>query len=393
MSDTRKSPTASQIRRNDHRRSESKGHVAVFQTAMEIGGIERVLLNLIQELDDRGYTVDLVLTRSEGEFLSEVPDAVSIVDLDPTAVPGVGVFSAVPSLIRYLRRAEPEALLSGKPHTNLVALIASRLSGVEIRTILGLNAMLSHHLETTDTLKYRTIILLSKYLYRFADEIVVASEGSKMDAATVLEMPMDTMRVIHNPVVTPRLLERADEPLDHPWFSDDAPPVVLSVGRLHPHKDYANLIRAFARVRATRDAKLVIIGEGDRRDQLTALVEELGLEDDVSLPGSETNPYPYMRRASVFALSSITEALPLALIEAMACTCPVIATDCSSGPVEILDGGRVGPLVPPNDPDALAEAIIDTLDDPPDEAILRERAMDFSVATIADEYEQALFPE
>jgi glycosyltransferase involved in cell wall biosynthesis len=389
MSDDR---TALGTARTTPRRRESAGHVAVFQTAMEIGGIERVLLNLIRELADRGYTVDLVLTRAEGKFLSEVPAAVTVVDLDPPDVPGIGVFSAVPSLASYLRRTDPEVILSGKPHTNLVALAASRFPGAETRTVIGLNAILSDHLESVDTLKYRTIIRLSKHLYRFADEIVVASEGSKIDAATVLRMPIDAMRVIHNPVVTPRLIEQANAPADQPWFADDVP-VVLSVGRLHPHKNYETLIRAFERVRSAEDAGLVIIGDGERRDRLVSLVDELGLEDDVSLPGSKTNPYPYMRRSSVFALSSVTEALPLALIEAMACGCPVVATDCSSGPVDILDGGRVGPLVPVNDPDALADAILETLRDPPADTVLRERAADFAVSSIADEYERALFPE
>lgn len=389
----RRPSTIPRRRRAERQRRDSKGHVAVFQTAMEIGGIERVLLNLVRELADRGYTVDLVLVRSDGAFVADVPDDVRIVDLDPPTVPGIGVFSAVPSLVRYLHRADPGVLLSGKPHTNLVALAAGRCSRTEVRTVLSLNAMLSHHVASVDTLKYRTIIRLSKHAYRFADEIVVASDGSKIDAATVLELPTDAMRVIHNPVVTPQLRDQAREPIDHPWFADDAPPVVLGVGRLHPHKNYATLIRAFARVRETRDARLVILGDGERRDRLTSLVAELGLEADVSLPGSEPNPYPYMRRASVFALPSITEALPLALIEAMACACPVVATDCSSGPVEILEDGRVGPLVPVNDFDALADAILETLADPPDEALLRDRAMDFSAARIADEYERALFPE
>lgn len=380
-------------RSDERRRTAPTERVAVFQTAMEVGGVERVLLNLLRELDDRGYAVDLVLTRPEGEFLSDVPDGVGIVDLDPPAVPGIGVFSVIPSLTSYLRRAEPDALVSAKPHTNLVALAAAGLSGTETRTVLSIHAMLSHHLENVDTFKYRTTMRLSKHLYRFADEIVVASEGAKIDAASMLQLSAESMRVIHNPVVTPRLIERSRAPLDHPWFTDDAPPVVLSVGRLHQHKNYETLVRAFARVRAARDARLVIIGEGDRRDRLTSLVEDLGLDDDVSLPGSETNPYPYMRRASVFALSSITEALPLALVEAMACSCPVVATDCSSGTVEILDGGRVGPLVPVNDPDALADAILETMNDPPNEAVLRERAADFSVGTIVDEYERALFPE
>jgi glycosyltransferase involved in cell wall biosynthesis len=169
--------------------------------------------------------------------------------------------------------------------------------------------------------------------------------------------------------------------------------VILSVGRLHPQKNYSGLIEAFATVRTEVDARLMILGEGESRAELEQRSEELDLADEVALPGSTENPYAYMRRASVLVVSSFTEALPSALIEAMACDCPVVSTNCSSGPVEILQDGEYGRLVPVNDPDALAEGIVSTLRDPPPPSKLEDRAMDFSAETITDEYERTLFPE
>ena len=162
---------------------------------------------------------------------------------------------------------------------------------------------------------------------------------------------------------------------------------------MDPQKNFSSLVTAFSRVREAADARLMILGDGETRPDLEQLVARRDLEDVVSMPGTKPNPYPYMRQASVFALPSRTEAVPLALIEALACECPVVSTTCSSGPIEVLENGKYGELVPVDDPSALASAIVSTLRDPPPRSMLRDRARDFSVSRIADEYERALFPD
>lgn len=366
------------------------GHVSIFQPRLDIGGVERSLVNLASELEERGHTVDLVLSEARGSFLSEVPDNVDIVTLDPPKVPGLGLLAGVPALAAYLRRARPDALLSAKPHANVVALLARRLSGVDARSVVSVHGILSHQLRDGGR-KYRATLRLLGRLAPLADAIVAVSEEVKRDAAETLDADLGAFSVIHNPVVTPRLLDLSRQSIDEPWLNGETP-VVLSVGRLHPQKDYATLIRAFSDLPPELEARLLILGEGNQREELEALVRNLGLRDEVSLPGSVTNPYPYMRRASVLAVSSITEALPFAPIEAMACGCPVVATRCSSGPVEILDGGRYGSLVPVGDPEVLSAAIAAELRNPTAPDALRKRAMDFSASAIADEYEPVLFP-
>ncbi len=197
------------------------------------------------------------------------------------------------------------------------------------------------------------------------------------------------MRVIYNPVVVPGFYEKAAEPVEHPWFAAGGDPVVLGVGQLKPQKDFATLIRAFAHVRAERRARLVILGEGSERIALESMVRKLGISDCVSMPGYQRNPYKFMRRASVFVLSSIYEGCPLALAEALAVGTPIVATDCEAGPAEILDHGRFGKLVPVGDAEALASAIMETLAVPSDCEPLRVRARDFSIETILPQYIQA----
>lgn len=352
-----------------------------------------MLVNLLRELADRGYEIDLLLAEADGEFLPEIPDEVRILDVEPATGPVVGIFASVLPLVRYLRRVRPDTLLTTKPHTNLAALLARKLAAVPVRTVVSRHSMTSHQLRHLDDTRHKINIELSKYAYPWADAIVAVSEGVRADVSETLGISTERFSVIHNPVVTPELVAKSKAELDHSWFEADAPPVVLSVGRLHPQKNYSLLIDAFATLREREEARLLILGEGPARPELERLVEARGLGDEVSLPGSTDNPYAYMRRASVVALSSVTEALPSALIEAMACGCPVVSTNCSSGPVEILGNGEYGRLVPVNDGDALADALLATLRDPPPESKLRERASDFSAEAITDEYERVLFPE
>ena len=197
--------------------------------------------------------------------------------------------------------------------------------------------------------------------------------------------------------LTDELIAGQSEPVDHPWFQPGTPPVIMSAGRLGRAKDHPTLIRAFARVRRARLARLVIFGQGTSDAKtarsvtaLQALAGELGVADDVALPGFVANPFAYMARAAVFALSSINEGLPGVLIQAMACGCPVVSTDCPSGPAEILAGGRYGRLVPPGDDAALAAAILATLDAPPAAMSLRARAGFFSVERAVAQYERVM---
>jgi glycosyltransferase involved in cell wall biosynthesis len=148
--------------------------------------------------------------------------------------------------------------------------------------------------------------------------------------------------------------------------------VILSVGRLVRAKDYPTLIRAFALVRKRQECRLIVLGEGRQRPRLESLIRRLGLADSVDLPGFAPNPFAYMARADLLALSSIFEGNPNVLVEAMAVGTPCVATDCRSGPRETLAGGRYGPLVPTGDARALAQALLATLAHPPEPALLAE---------------------
>ncbi len=156
-------------------------------------------------------------------------------------------------------------------------------------------------------------------------------------------------------------LQKAAEPIGHHWFAPGQPPVVLGIGRLTKQKEFVTLLRSFAQVRTHCAARLMVLGEGEDRLSLEALINDLGLSECVALPGFVKNPYPYLRAASVFALSSAWEGLPTVLIEALALGTPIVSTNCPSGPSEILNGGQHGALIPVGDSEAMADAIYKAL--------------------------------
>lgn len=356
--------------------------LALFLPSLRGGGAERVMVHLARGFAERGFQVDLVLAKAEGPYLAEVPPSVRVVDLRASRV----LFS-LPGLVRYLRKERPYALLSALNHANVIVCLAHRLARVPSRLVISEHNTLSA--SRPQNARGRLLPWFMRWTYPWADAVIAVSQGVAEDLVRTLGISAERVKVIYNPVVDDDLLTKSKEPLDHPWFTEGAPPVILGVGRLTEQKDFPNLIRAFALVRAQRPARLMILGEGELRPQLEALVHELGLQDDVALPGFVKNPYAYMARAAVFVLSSRWEGLGVALIEAMASGTPVVSTDCPSGPREILEDGRWGRLVPVGDVDALAEAIVTTLDETEHPDVVA-RAKEFNVNYAVENYLKVL---
>jgi glycosyltransferase involved in cell wall biosynthesis len=326
--------------------------VALFLIALAGGGAERVVLNLVRGFVEHGRAVDLVVCRAEGELRGSVPPGVALVELK-----ALRSWAAMLGLARYLRRRRPACLFSAMDTANLIALAARRLSGTPTRIVGAIHNTPSHQLAASASLKERLQLPLARRLYPRADALVAVSAGVAADAAAMLGLEPHRIAVIANPVVTPELVERAAAPLDDPWLRPGEPPVVLACGRLAPQKDFPCLLHAFALLRARRPARLLILGEGAERPALEALARRLGVAAEARLPGFVANPLAYMRRAAVLALSSRHEGSPVVLVEALACGCPVVATDCPSGPREILEGVAATRLVPVGDPAALARGL------------------------------------
>ncbi len=333
-------------------------HIAIYLHCLFNGGIERIMANLTQNFVERGLQVDLVLNfLGNPSFLSEFSPKVRIVDLKAAKA-----YTRVPRLASYLRREQPAALLSANHSANEVAILAKHFSGGSTKVVVSDQTNLSTEAGNKSPFSSRYWAPLAlKLLYPGADGRIAPAIGVAQDLVNITGLPRSKFQVIYNPVINPEILEKAKEPVDHPWFAPGELPVILAAGRLEKQKDFPTLIRAFAQVKQVQPSRLVIFGVGSEQSQLEALVSELGLENDVALPGFVKNPYAYVTKSAMLALSSAWEGLPTFLIETMALGIPVVSTNCPSGPAEILDNGKYGELVPVADPEALASAILSIL--------------------------------
>jgi glycosyltransferase involved in cell wall biosynthesis len=360
--------------------------------------------------------VDLIVCRAGGELRDQVPNGVRLVELrraspriwsrlrvlaaDPAGLASLlrpvllpirptSKVRYLPDLVRYLRRERPQVLLSAMTDMNLAALWARRLARVPTELVISEHINLSQSVQAAFNRRkwrYRFLPPLLARTYPWAEAIIAVSIGVADDLSTLAEIPRERILTIYNPVVTPDLEEKSRALCDHPWFAPGSPPVLLAVGRFTAQKDLPTLLRAFARVRRIRPVRLLLLGEGEERTKLEALVRELGVAADVALPGFVLNPFPYMARAAMLVLSSLHEGLAMVVVEALACGCPVVSTDCPSGPAEILEGGRYGALVPVGDVEAMAKAIHAALDGTHDPELLKTRAAEFSLERAAERY-------
>ncbi|MCU7924373.1 MAG: glycosyltransferase [Candidatus Thiodiazotropha sp. (ex Dulcina madagascariensis)] len=346
------------------------------------GGVERMVLNLTNAFAERGLRVDLVLIKTDSKHLNDIHPAVRRIELGSRHT----ATSLLP-LIRYLKQTRPPCLLAAKDRAGRLAVIARALAGAtSTRLILRLGTNLTAAFAHKSPWRMGLRRLPIRLLYPHLDKVIAVSEGVRQDTLAVSGIEPDRVRVVRNPVITPRLLASAAAPAPHPWLDKPDRPVILGAGRLTLQKDFHTLLRAFATLRSTRPCRLIILGDGRQRQALLALGRELGIEHDLSLPGFTPNPYAAMQRADLFVLSSRWEGSPNVLTEAMALGTPVVSTDCPSGPSEILDQGRICPLAPVGDWQALAKAMAAVLDEPPDRAVLDEAVREYEVERSASRY-------
>jgi glycosyltransferase involved in cell wall biosynthesis len=328
----------------------------------------------------RGVPTDLIVIEKRGAFFAELDSRVNVIEL-----PQGRTLTSVFGLKRYIEERQPVALVSSLTHTNVAAVLANMLARPATRLVV----VERNQFEMNRALKHGLVRLsyaLAPWAYRHADLIAAVSTGVRDEIAELVRLPKSRIAVLHNPVINGALAERAVTPVDHPWLAAPGPPVILGVGRLSRQKNFPLLLEAFARVRHDRPARLVILGDGEQRSELEAQAVALGVADDVDLPGFDDNPFRYMARAALYVMSSDWEGLPTALIEAMACGTPVVATDTEGGAREILLDGELGTIVPTGNASALAAAILNTLDGPGDPAPRKDRAGDFSLDRAVDRY-------
>ncbi len=363
----------------------SAPRVVFYLSSLKSGGTEWFALRLAGGLKRCGFSPVFLVIRAEGELLREAEASFEVVKLPGGSYGLWGVARAFPATIRFLRQRRPTALISGLPLLNVALALAVKLSRTKPQLIL-----VEHmRLEATKTVRNKLKRLFLSLAYRLADEVVSVSNAATLELVRLIGLDPGKTRTIYNPVIPDDFAKLASNPPPHPWLQNKTAPVLVSIGRLLPVKDYPTLLRAFADALKCRPLKLLIFGEGSERARLERMVRALRLEDSVALPGAVPNVFSALKAADLFVLSSTSESFGNVVAEALACGAKVVSTDCG-GPREILMDGKLGALVPPRDPLALAKEMLRALDSSPDRAALEERGRSFSVETATRHYAEIL---
>lgn len=367
--------------------SDSSKSLILFLPDYGDGGLERMFVNLASQIARNGVRVYFIVCDASRPYLDDLDGSIDLIVI-PEDRPAM-----TRELVSLLEQYRATSLFTAKELGLAVALKAKQQSSsdtsIYLRAITNISARIEHR-HLLQRIKGELEMRKLRKLYQQLDGIVAVSHGIAEDVHRISGIPLSQIKVAHNPVVTKQLHQRSGQPVDHPWLLQQEIPVIMGIGRLTKQKNFELLIDAFALVRANRPAKLIILGDGSRKKKLKQRAEKSGVADDVELFGFNPNPYSMLHHASLFVLSSNWEGSPNALTEALAVGCPVISTDCPSGPGEILQEGKYGPLVPMDDNKAMAGAIMEVLDNPLPREVLQSAAEKFTVENSAMEYMQAL---
>lgn len=357
--------------------------LGVFISFSGDGGVERMVTQLCAEFVHH-VDVDLLALKIEGGHVQRIPSAVNLMRLDARHA-----WSSVGEVAEYLRQTRPDALLVAKDRAGRAALAARRRAGVQVPVFIRLGTNLSAALQGKDGFSRWLRTRPMRKRYPEADGVIAVSEGVRQDILKLTGIDAARVQVIRNPVITAHLAEQAAQPAPHPWLVQKSVPVIIGMGRLTRQKDFATLLRAFAALQVLIPSRLILLGDAPKpmdRQRLQQLAFDLGVSERLLLPGFQANPYAWLSRADLFVLSSAWEGSPNALTEALALGIPSVSTDCPSGPSEILDGGRYGPLVPVGDHVAMSQAMSATLTRPLPSDLLRQAVNEYRADWSARRY-------
>ncbi len=351
-----------------------------------MGGAENVLVELANELTKNFHDIEIITMQLEGPIIERVDSNITLVDLNCRSYR-----EAVLGLSRHYDRSRPTVIITSLYPTGLAAIAAKAIARHKPKVIVGAHNSLRAKFSRPDTRKDRFLLKpLCHFLFPWADGFVAVSNGVAEELKADFNVPAQKVRVIYNPVVNSNFTARITEPVDHPWLRDGDTrefKTIVTVGRLVEQKGYTVLLDAFSVVLKSRHCRLIFIGAGPLLKILKTQAAMLSIENFVDFIGAQDNPLKYVKRAELFVLSSLWEGLPTVLIEALACGCPIVATNCPHGPSEILLNGQYGRLTSIGNPNSLALEILAALDDTHiDREALHRRANDFSAENATRAY-------
>jgi len=317
-----------------------KYKLSILINSLSGGGAERVVSILLQELQNE-YEITLVLMNDT--IVYDVPSGVRLVYLENANTKESGVLKILKLPLlgwRYKRLCKDADLsLSFMYRPNFINVVA-KLFGLKAKCIISERntPSMTYSGNSIGAVVGRALV---QWLYQKADMLLPNSKGNAEDLVENFAIDTQKIEVIQNPVDVEKITALAGERVEDVEFEGKF--TFISVARLERYKNHDITIRAFAKV-ADENSQLLVLGTGEQKQNLQALIDELGLGQSVKLLGFVKNPYKYMAKSDCFVLSSSREGFPNVLVEALACGLYAISSDCKSGPAEILANSKLGTL-------------------------------------------------
>lgn len=365
--------------------------ILYFVPALHEAGTSIQAITFCKMMQAHGYNIELVIGANKGAFVSDIDnDNLSIFDLSQGRK--TGPLRTIKALIYHFRSFDADIVISGAKRTNMLAIIAHKLSHHKSKLIVTLTNDIDQKKSQNDKGRW-----LSRHLhtviYKLPDHVIVLSKAMEQKLLSH-GFSKDKVSFIPPPINLESIRKRSLEPFTHPWLSEDKSkrdiPVLLAVGRLAKQKNYPELLRSFAILKQSRSVRLLIIGSGKKsyRAALERLAYDLGIQDDIDFLGFVSNPYKYMQASNAFVLSSHWEGFGIVLAEALACDMSIASVDCPDGPREILGEGQYGHLAPLYCDGALNRAMEEALDNPKSRTLIRVKAELYGLKNNAARYQR-----
>jgi len=347
---------------------------------MVIGGLERVTLNLVKELQNRGHDCAFALRKAYGEFLPEAKALCPVYEIGAK-----GLYQFVPKLSSLIRQWQPTHIVSALADVGFLTYLAIKYSNQEVcwvHSVHGPHDIITVKPNFMGRLRFKLDNFFAAMVYKKTDKIIAVSNGVRKDILKKFNCSETKVITIYNPVLhKSHFIPKATPPIH-----SNSPKKIIALGRLTRQKGFDILIQAMQKV--PQPWHLEIWGDGEEKENLQRLIDVLDLKTYITLKGNTNQPFNILRQADLFVLSSRFEGLPTVLIEAICCQCNIISTDCPHGAAEILENGRWGVLVENENREALTQAIIEKLSQSntiPSKLLLN-RAFDFSIEKSTDEW-------
>ncbi len=349
--------------------------IALFFPSFNIGGVERVMVDIANTLYCFRYNIYIIICYDKGDLKNDLLQEINVIVLNKR------IRNCLVSLIKVLSVEKFDYLLSGPDFPNFIAVFASRFVKFPLRLYLT-----QHNLFNIESkrlgLHGRIVPILYRCLYPKADRIIAVSNATLAMLRT-MNLSSEKLIKINNPIDIDEIQCKSRLPINMNVPDN----YIVFVGRLSFVKNIPLLIRAFKIVvNEHPDLFLLIVGNGEEYGEWKKLTKSMNLNDKILFVGSQSNPYPFLKNSRLLVLPSLSEAFPCILLEAMSLGLTVVTT-ATSGGLECTDGGRYGYICESfTDEKVLAKIILKALDCAIDKNELESRAKQFDCKAIAKEY-------